>query len=192
MSTTKPIQLRFVFQDYEEDWKGIPGFPGYEVSNKGRVRSFWGKGAKAAVHSKAPIILKQKLDRSTGRFNVILRSAGGARTTEKVHRLVLFAFVGSPGLGLESRHGPNGRLDNSLGNLSWGTRQDNMKDRVRDGTQQRGERHGQAKLTDEKVRAIKKMLRSKTQATLASEFGVDPSIISNINTGRLWSHVTGR
>lgn len=56
----------------------------------------------------------------------------------------------------------------------------------------RGERHGRAKLTDEKVREIRRMIASgsHTQRAIARAFGVTPRVILLIDRGELWRHVT--
>lgn len=41
-----------------ETWKLIKNSDGYEVSNLGRVRSFWGRGRYAQKNAKKPTILK--------------------------------------------------------------------------------------------------------------------------------------
>jgi hypothetical protein len=50
-----------------------------------------------------------------------------------VHRLVAFAFIGEPEPEQEVCHRDGNPLHNNLSNLRWGTRSDNMQDRVRHG-----------------------------------------------------------
>jgi hypothetical protein len=76
--------------------------------------------------------------------------------------------------------------------LLLGTHQDNMtdmKDRNRrKGTSAvQGEAHGCAKLTEAQVRQI--LASSKARNDIAREFGVSPSTIKGIRTGRLWKHL---
>ena len=67
-------------------WKDIPNYEGmYQVSNLGRIRSF--KRGKERV-------LKPGLN-SHGYYQVELWK-GGEGKTNKIHRLVMLAFVGSP------------------------------------------------------------------------------------------------
>ena len=58
--------------------------------------------------------------------------------------------------GQEARHGPAGKADASLSNLCWGTRTENIADRLRDGQDNRGERHSNAKLTWAAVEDMRK------------------------------------
>jgi len=53
-----------------------------------------------------------------------------------------------------------------------------------------GEEHPRARLTEEKVRAIRALAASgATNAALAREFGVARQHISDIVRGRCWAHV---
>ncbi len=94
--------------------------------------------------------------------------------------------------GLIVLHGDKGKLDNSLENLSWGTYSDNNGlDRVRDGTVQRGERHGRAKLTEEQVLQIPGLrTQGLTQKAIGDLFGVSEKQIRSILRGKTWAHVT--
>lgn len=54
----------------------------------------------------------------------------------------------------------------------------------------RGEHHGQAKLTDEDVRTIRReRAAGVTQRALQTRFGVSQGTISHIQSGKSWRHV---
>lgn len=54
----------------------------------------------------------------------------------------------------------------------------------------RGERHGSAKLTEAAVRSIRSRRRAgEPLAVLASEYGVDASVVSSVALGHSWRHV---
>lgn len=57
----------------------------------------------------------------------------GRSMVKTVHTLVMTTFVGPRPLGHVVRHGPNGKLDSGLGNLSYGTYAENSADMVREG-----------------------------------------------------------
>ena len=125
-----------------EIWKNINGFPGYQVSDRGRVRTFWRKkhyptGYGTYRHlSDSPLIMSQS-DDGNGYLKVMLYSRhGGRRHCKKVHRLVAEAFIPhdvSDDTVDHIRSGPAGKLDNSVGNLRWIPRSDNIKKAYRDG-----------------------------------------------------------
>ena len=61
----------------------------------------------------------------------------------RVHRLVLLAFVGRPSRkGMVARHKDGDPANNRLGNLAWGTAQENWQDRKQHG---RGTRSSEAR-----------------------------------------------
>lgn len=68
-----------------------------------------------------------------------------------------------------------------------GTQADNVADMVRKDRGQKGERSAASKLTTSQVRSIRS--DSRSQKDIARAFGVDQSTISEIKTGKTWSHV---
>jgi len=91
---------------------------------------------------------------------------------------------------MEALHGPAGKLDTSLANLSYGTRGQNLADRVRDGQDARGERNYHAKLTRADVTEIRRRKAAgELLSVLAAEFGVSFQHISLVARGRRWQHV---
>ena len=77
-----------------------------------------------------------------------------------------------------------------ISHLRLGTVQDNVNDRVARKRSAKGEKHSQSKLTNRDIPIIRSRLnRGETQISIARDFKIDPSVISNIKTGILWSHV---
>jgi hypothetical protein len=116
-----------------EEWRSVPGFPNYEVSGLGRVRSLdcmkWG-GPRAGYYLKKGRILRPGLV-SNGYPTVMLGREGGTRT---VHSLVAEAFIGPRLEGQEVRHKDGDRTNPKAANLEYGTRGDNVKDAFKHGT----------------------------------------------------------
>lgn len=76
--------------------------------------------------------------------------------------------------------------------LLIGTQKDNIRDMYDRGRQQdnKGSKHSQAKLDDEKVMAIRKAYQSgSTQRSLSDAYGVSQRAIWSVVTGRTWSHL---
>ncbi len=111
-----------------EIWKDIDSFPGYQVSNKGRVRSF-GKVTSSARfeerHWKDRII-KPKIGKDKCARVELWR--GSEHKTVLVHRAEAVAFLGgSLDSDLTVNHKDGNRLNNNIDNLEWMTRGDNIR-----------------------------------------------------------------
>lgn len=108
----------------------------------------------------------------------------------KIHRLVLEAFVGPPADGQQACHHNGIKHDNRASNLRWGSALDNTADKIRHGTVPRGENTALAKLKIKDVIAIRARLSAgESGSSLAREFGVLKTTISNIRLGLSWAHV---
>lgn len=75
--------------------------------------------------------------------------------------------------------------------LWLGTQLDNSKDCIAKGRDRRGEQHPMAKLTEGQVIEIYRvhMDEGLSHRALASRFGVSPSCINDVLTGKNWAHV---
>jgi hypothetical protein len=112
-----------------------------------------------------------------------------------VHRLVLEAFVGPCPDGMECRHLDGNPSNNRLDNLAWGTHSENERDKVRHGTSgtvcQLGIANASAKLTDEKVREMRRRhAEGATASSIARELGVSHETARKVVTGMRWKHVS--
>lgn len=165
-------------------FKEIPGYPGYGASDDGIIWTRWGQGAAAPTKPWAP--LTQHLKGTTGHLGVCLK--GKARM---VHRLILETFVGPRPQGMECRHLDGNPANNHLTNLCWGTRDENFADRVRLGESSKGEDHHSAKLTAEKVVAMRREYAAGgiTYQQLADKYGVIRQTAEKAVTRVTWKHV---
>lgn len=169
-----------------EEWRSIDGFPGYEVSDRGRVRSWknnrWGR-------ADSPRLMKQSTGAS-GRYPYVgLRRPDhtGAKRMN-VHRLVAEAFIRPVQEGERVCHRDDNPTNNTLPNLYIGNAQDNADDKQRNGLQPRGEDFDR-KLTEEDVRFIRQMRGGIRQADLAEIFGIHQVTVSEIQLRKIWQHV---
>lgn len=100
------------------EWRQIPGFGRYEISDNGQVR-------------RLPAILKQT-KRPSGHMSVTIYSDDGKAWRTGVHHLVARAFMGAPPAGKPYACHKNGIADeNAKGNLYWGSAAENAADAVR-------------------------------------------------------------
>jgi len=111
----------------KEQWKPIPGFPDYEVSNMGLVRSYkWKNRGPNAPHVLKPAIVH-------GYWAVVLRR-NNKNHTFTIGRLVLLAFRGPCPEGCEVCHNDGDPTNDHLDNLRWDTHLANAHDAIRHGT----------------------------------------------------------
>lgn len=137
-----------------EVWRNIKGFEGYQISDAGRVRSFWrrkhrpkGYGCDWVLGDKPKIMSMS--DDGNGYMKVMLTSReNGRRYCRKIHKLVAEAFIPKPCSDTDVdytvdhiKSGPEGKLDNSVSNLRWLSRGDNIRKAYKDG------------MCDERIRA---------------------------------------
>lgn len=115
-----------------ETWRDVPGFEhAYEVSSEGQIRS---KPRRFVASNGHPGQVKGTILKpwrgSSGYLQVYL----GRGNPKLVHHLVLLAFKGERGEGLEARHLNGDQLDNSSHNLEWATHSVNELDKQGHGT----------------------------------------------------------
>lgn len=120
-----------------ENWRPVVGFESsYEVSDRGAVRSLDRRvrsgGDGRTRLSRGRVLSASKESRDRGHLSVQLWD-GNKSTRRAVHHLVLEAFVGPCPPGLEALHHDDNGSNNVLANLRWGTRSENIADRLRNG-----------------------------------------------------------
>lgn len=157
--------------------KKIPGYDDYSITKDGRVWSHISN-----------MWLKPVRDR--GGYLYIHLCKNGGPHTRKIHRLVLETYVGPCPDGMECCHNNGICTDNRLENLRWDTHSNNAYDSVKHGTwaDNRGEKHGRAKLNELQVRIIRRLLEfgNMTQREIAPIFGIHETIISKIKSRKIW------
>lgn len=178
--------------------KPIPGLPDYFAGEDGNIYS--NKKYHSAVLPPSPRLVKSRVRRPGYRM-CDLQSENGEKRY-KTALLVCTAFHGPRPTGMECCHGPGGKTDDRPVNISWGTHQKNMSvDRVRDGTDNRGEKCGTHKLTAAEVQEIRaqwkgrgsrwhRPLGGKYMWELAKEFGVSRVQIKHIVDRTEWQYLS--
>ena len=181
----------YQFNPEIEIWKAIPDFPGYEVSDHGRVRSFWkrvgvtGKRATEFVLSGQPVRVLSLIC-VNGYFRVTLYK-DGAGTISIIHNLVLNVFGGPCPPEMEACHNDGNRGNNRFKNLRWDTKKRNQADRLKHGTDANGEKSVLAKLTTDQVIKIREMANKRfTYSHIASLFPISIWTVGEIVRRRTW------
>lgn len=173
--------------------KPIPSAPGYWIDEDGEVYNHRGRR-----------IAQQVTDKGYCRVHLQIN---GETKSKSVHSLVAEVFIGPRPKGFQIRHLDGRKTNNSPSNLAYGTAAENEADKELHGTKATGEKngthtkpekrprgssHGRAILQESDVVYIKEHLKTGYRGIgvkLAQTFGVSPQIISDIKSGRVWSHV---
>lgn len=167
-----------------EEWKNIPGYPGYQASNLGNIRSFWFYGNTNTL-SETPHLMHPSSEPKHGYLIVNMKNAEGKRGTRLIHRLVLMAFRGnSKQYALHKNDNPK---DNTIDNLYWGSQKQNVDDQKRNGKFLYGEKCPWSKLTKKDIIDIKEYSRTGfTHSELAKAYEVSRSLITMIINNKRW------
>lgn len=108
------------------------------------------------------------------------------KVTRLVHRLICEAFHGVPPTKTHQvRHLDGSRQNNLPTNLKWGTQEENWQDRQAHGRGIKGEKHHQAKFSNQERKAIRWAVSAGlcSQRHAAKALGVSQSTISAICLG---------
>ncbi len=179
---------------HEEEWRDIPGYPGYQASSLGRIRSLDRLDTLPggfARKRKGRILRGNKSHGKQG-YLVYTPSVNSVVTTVSGHRLVMLAFAGPPKAGQIIRHYDGDGSNNSITNLRYGTHKENEADKERHGTKLLGESVSGAKLTETQVVEMRVLRASGVKLQeLARLFSVGMDTISLVCIGRTWAQAGG-
>lgn len=162
----------------KEQWKQIDGFPKYQISNHGRIKSPRSKDFLNPQTTK------------TGYKRVILYNEDGPKQST-VHKLVLEHFVCKRPKGKVCAHNDGNPVNNLVTNLRWATPKENSVDMVKHGRSKVGEKHHSTRLTWENVKEIRssfvpRKYSGKNCRYFASKFGCSMRTIQDVVNNKTW------
>lgn len=168
-----------------EEWRVCPFNENYQVSDFGRLRrATFSPNRK----SKPGDIITPRI--ADNGYAFVGLWSDGKMSRHSVHRLVAYAFIGTPPtVSHEVAHNDGRRANNNLRNLRWATRAENHADKKEHGTDQVGARNGNSKLSESQVREILKHPVTTNKSELARKFGVSQVTISRILNREIWKHI---
>lgn len=154
------------------EWRTIPTLPHYLVSSEGQIRH------------KDKDALRRFGEQRGYLWCTFVKD--GKRILRTVHSLVAEAFLGPRPDGYQVRHLDGNRSNNRVENLCYGSALENAQDRERHGTTARGERGGNARLSDAGAILIRELYAETdaTQYELASRFKISQAQVNNIILGK--------
>ena len=123
---------------------------------------------------------------------ITLEVAREHRKTVLVHALVAELFIGPRPERNVVRHLDGSRSFNWVGNLAYGTHQENSDDARLHGRFQFGEGVHSAKLTESAVAALRQLADKLPNSVLRSWLGVSRDVIEQAQRGSTWPHVTAQ
>ena len=160
-------------------FKTIPGFENYSIDKNGNV-----KGLKRNK-------LLTSVRQDNGYFTVGIYNGRGLKQIGYVHRLVMLTHDPHPNAAnLYVCHKDNDKTNNVLGNLYWGTAQDNVQQAIVDNIRNTpsGTEHYNSLFTKKSVMLIRnsKVLKN---TRLASIWKCSPQTIQRIKAGTRYVNV---
>ena len=168
-----------------EEWRDIVGYEGYyQISNKGRVKSF---------HYGRSYFLKTKIN-SRGYEGVVL-SRKGVEKNFSIHVLVAEAFIPNPENKRTVNHKDADKLNNCVENLEWATHRENAIHAWQNGlySLRKGIENPLAKLSTDSVRYIRKNYKARDkdfgQQALAKKFNVNIKTIRNVLLRQTYTNI---
>lgn len=163
-------------------WRIIIGWPGYEISSLGNVRSY------RSINGRGPLKTTPRLLKSCKSTYGYLQShlyRDGRMFTRLTHTLVCEAFYGKRKQGMQCRHLNGDKTDNRLNNLRYGTSKENEADKIAHGRTNRGTRQHCSKLTEADVLAIR--ADTRVQHKIAKDYNITQRNVSAIKTRKNWA-----
>ena len=134
---------------------------------------------------------------ATNGYLLVEIHAGESRTAARVHRMVAERFIGpAPTPAHEINHKDGDKTNNRAANLEWVTRSQNQIHAhhvlgCAVPTTQRGASQWMAKLTDEKIREIRKRREGgEFLKDIAADYGVSMGHVGLICQRKTWAHVS--
>ena len=165
-----------------EIWRCVVGYPGYEVSNLGKIRGNKGFG-------KWPKRIITPINNTDG-YPTVKLSYNKTRKKQPVHKLVLNAFARKRKRNECASHLNGNKEDNRAINLVWETLKDNMNRKRLHNTMPNGERNGSAILSEIDVKNIRNLcLSGHTFTSVGVKYGVTRTNIANIVKRKTWFHL---
>ena len=174
------------------EWRSVTGFPGYEASSDGHVRSLDRHIlCKNGVTIHKPSVVLAEMVQSGKGYKRVNVYRNKRMEQHGVHCLVARAFYGEPD-GRQVNHIDFNVTNNDVRNLEYVTPAENTQHSARHGRIKRfpGESNPMAILTENQVREIRiHSANGIKDRPLSEMFGVCTGTITSIRLKKHWKHI---
>lgn len=157
--------------------KQINHFPNYQITDSGEVLKTNGEIKASSIDKKG--------------YHHITLSNKGNKTTFLLHKLVALHFIPNINNLPQINHIDGNKSNNCKDNLEWVNGSTNIIHSFNNGlSDYKGEKNGRAKLTNNQIKEIKKLINNKIKLKdIALQFNVHPNTISEIKRNKKWKHI---
>lgn len=178
-----------------EVWKDINGYEGYyQVSNLGNVKSL---NRVITMKDGRKKTLKERsipINKFTNGYLYVKLYKDSKCFHFSIHRLIAIHFLdGYSELKNEINHKDGNKENNSIDNLEWCSRSENVKHAfstgLRVGIGKIGQENNSSKLTNEQVLEIKSLKGKMTGNKVAKKYSVSHPVIYSIWNNKTWTHI---
>ncbi len=164
------------------EWRTVAGYPNYQVSDMGQVRTKNCNKGISKRDSEVDIFGNRWyfLTHNTAKngYQRVLLSLNGKKKNFARHRLVALAFIPNPLNFPDVCHNDGNPSNNKDTNLRWDCDKGNHADKKKHGTNNHGENHSMVKLTEALVLSFKKRFEAgESMRSIGKGHGVCRSTI---------------
>lgn len=154
------------------EWRDVPEFPGYKVSEDGRVLGVRGKELKPSVSGGR-----------WGEYDWVSLHRDGRRYKRSVHSIVASAFLGDRPDGYDINHKDGDKRNNNYMNLEYVTPGDNQRHAIRNGLK--------GDITEDIVRRVKNLYycRAISSRRIAKFVGISQRRVKYILKSKTWRDI---
>ena len=174
-------------------WRDIPGYEGlYQASNDGHVKALERKswnGKVICIRSER-LLTPQKV---AGGYYQICITPNNKQIRKYLHRLIAEAWISNPDNKPFINHKDGNKSNNSISNLEWCTRSENVKHAFATGLMcNKGEKSPVSKLKEEDVLSIRIRYyigESTYRIFKSNDYPISYTNIKDIIAKRTWAHI---
>lgn len=172
-----------------EEWRSIDGSNNYEVSSLGNVRKLSRISLSGRSLSAGDVSTRHDKDG----YMLVDIDYLSYRKTEKVHRLVLKAFIGEPLDSQQCNHRDGVRDNNCISNLEWCNASENLFHKTRVNKRGCGVDHYKSNLSNAEIRNAREKFNNRewSLTDVSNNLRIQIENARKVVTGKTYIHSGG-